>query len=184
MSNTKSHELMEAFIKAKAEKYKALDERNKYVESRIFDGYNPTLEELNEVTDKFNNCSMNALEGEYRLINFLNCLKVYELNSFYDLVKRYSNERETEMKKLSTCLLPDRIEEESCKKLEYYEKYERPSIKDLLFMIVRQKGKWFGMTDEEAYLYAGREMRNLIDIDVLTIELEDLKELERVRKKD
>ena len=127
---------------------------------------------------------MDALEGEYRLINFLGNLKVCDLNSFYDLVKRYSKTKEKEMKELSACLLPDRVDEKSCKRIEYYEKYERPSIKDLLFMIVRQKGKWFGMSDEEAYLYAGREMKNLIDIDVLTLDIEELEEKIRVRKKD
>ena len=181
MENLKSYELMTEFIKSKAEKYKTLDERNAFVESRIYDGYEPTEKEQEEATNNFNARSMEALEGEYRLINFLSRMKLTELNSFASIVRHYSQNKEKEMKELSRCLLPGFIDAESCKKIEYFEKYERPSIKDLLYMIVRQKGKVFGMTDEEAYLYAGREMKNLIYNDILTLDMEELEKKEKTK---
>lgn len=179
--NTKSYELMIDFIKTKAEKYKALDNRNNYVESRIYDGYDPTLEEQKRVTEDFNNCSEECLEREYRLINFLSKLKLSDLNSFYSMVKHYSKNRESEMKELSVYLLPNYVNEKFCKEIEYFEKYERPSIKDLLYMIARQKGKIFGMNNEEALKYASHEMENLIDIDVLTLDLDEIHEMEKQR---
>lgn len=181
MEKNIGYNLMIDFIKAKAEKYKALKERNAFVDKRLYSDYDLTDNEYQEVTNNFNYLSVLSLEGEYRLVNFLSNLKLCDLNTFNDMIKNYSKKREDEIKRLSVNLVLEEEKDKIKSDIEYFEKYERPSIKDLHYMVARQKGKLFGMSNEEAYLYASREMENLIDIDILELDFDKLKE--KVRSK-
>lgn len=181
MRDCKSYELIDTFVKTRAEKYRSLAERNEYVQNRIDGVYKPTREEIDEYNDQFNKCSELALEGEARVNSFINKLKVFELNQFMTLVKKYSKYREKEIDDLSVYMLPSFDEKVPIEKIEYYEMYERPSIKDLIYLIARAKGRLFGMSDEEAFAYASHEMEQLIDIDILGISLGELREKVKIR---
>ena len=184
MNEVKRYELIDSFVKARAEKYRAIEIRNKCVDRKLELGSTGYSEkEIENVETNINNCNKECLEQEYRLNSFIRNLRIGDLNAFATAVKHYSRDREAEIEKYKEDLNlygPNLKWEHHLAetKISYYEKYERISIKDLHYVIAREKAEKFGMDRETAKKYASHEIDKLIDIDILA------DEMPKVRKRD
>ena len=176
MDKDRRLELIEGFIKANAEKYKAMEIRNKCVDNKINIGSTNLVDsDLQRVENYVDAANKEFLEQDYRFNSFIRTLDIPRLNTFSSLIKKYSNQRELEIEEYRKYIDP--LHENSWEgynakeEVAYFEKYERLSIKNLLYMIARRKGEKFGMNDEYARKYATCEIDKLIDIDILFDEL-------------
>lgn len=145
MEKDNSYEIMVDFVKTRADKYKALEEKNKIIDKSFNrSSVSYCIERAGAVSD-FYRLSALAFDKEYQLTNFLDNLDFTGLGYFNDMVNAYGKKREEEIKALSLHLFPESSYETVNQKVEYYEKYEAPSIDDLLFIVARRRYELFGL---------------------------------------
>ena len=166
-----AYELIERFIKTKAIKYKMLENINKCIDDKMTYGDLSFGDDLIlAMNSEFDKISYNATEAEYLLYKYLGDLNVYKLNSFIFLVKLYNKNKEKEILSLRNYLDSDSQSEERVKAMEdisFYEKYEKRSIKDILYIVMRRKADLFGMHSFESPEYARNEVENLMNLEIL-----------------
>ncbi len=167
----KNFELINKYIHTKALKYKALENINKCIDDKMTYGSLTIGDDLVlEMNNELEKRNYEASEAEYSLYKYLNELNVSGLNSFIFLVKLYNKNKEKEMIELSQYLKTSDNNEEMIKILEliaFYEKYEKRSIKDILYIVMRRKADLFGMRKVESSNYAKDEIEHLMNLEIL-----------------
>lgn len=166
-----AYELIDEFIKTKALKYRMLENINKCIDDKMIYGDLAFGDDLIlEMNSEFDRLNYESTEAEYVLYKYLSDLNVYKLNNFIFLVKLYNKNKEKEMLDLRKYLDSDTQSEEKIKAMEditFYEKYEKRSIKDILYIVMRRKADLFGMKKFESPEYARNEVENLMNLEIL-----------------
>ena len=164
-------ELIDRFVKTKALKYKALEAKNKCIDDKMVYGdlfYGDDL--ILEITNDYEKKSIDAAEAEYKLYKYIEGLNIYNLNRFISLVKLYNKNKENEMLELSSYLnskYHNDIKMRAIEKITYYEKFEKISIKNILYIVIRRKADLFGMKSFESMDYARKEVESMFKIEIL-----------------